>query len=94
MSKTVLVTGGNAGIGLALSRQLAADHGCRVLMASRNAQRGEDAIKSLSIPAGRGSVQLVVMDVSDDASVAEAADKVKQMLGGDMLYGVVNNAGK
>ena len=31
--KSILVTGGNAGIGLALCRQLAVDHGCHVFMA-------------------------------------------------------------
>ena len=60
----------------------------------RSAVRTQSRASRSPFPAGRGSVQLVVMDVSDDASVAEAADKVKQMLGGDMLYGVVNNAGK
>jgi NAD(P)-dependent dehydrogenase (short-subunit alcohol dehydrogenase family) len=34
--KRVLVTGGNAGIGLALCRQLCVDHGCHVIMGSRS----------------------------------------------------------
>ena len=33
--KHVLVTGGNTGIGFALCRQLAADHGCHVYLGSR-----------------------------------------------------------
>ena len=39
-TKNILVTGGNAGIGLALCRQLAADHGAKVFMGARNAERG------------------------------------------------------
>jgi len=90
--KAVLVTGGNDGIGLALCRQLAAEHGCRVLMASRSAERGEAAVASVE-PGSNGSVELVVMDVAEDASVAEAAAEVARRLGGDSLFAVVNNAG-
>lgn len=39
----VLVTGGNKGIGRALCRQLAADHGFYVLLGSRDAQRGGES---------------------------------------------------
>lgn len=97
MARAVLVTGGNAGIGAALCRQLAAEHGCRVLMGARNAERGEAAAAAIAkaLPDGcGGSVELVVMDVADDASVGKAAVEVADRLGGDKLYAVVNNAGK
>mmetsp|Transcript_26104 Transcript_26104/g.67162 ORF Transcript_26104/g.67162 Transcript_26104/m.67162 type:complete len:281 (-) Transcript_26104:311-1153(-) len=96
MARAVLVTGGNAGIGAALCRQLAAEHGCRVLMGARNAERGEAAAAAIAkaLPDGcGGSVELVVMDVADDASVGKAAVEVADRLGGDKLYAVVNNAG-
>ena len=85
----VLVTGGNSGIGLALCRQLATEHGCHVLMGSRDTARGEAAVASL-----------VTIDVSDDASVAAAAAHVDASLGrldggegGGRLHALVNNAG-
>ena len=40
MAKKIIVTGGNAGIGFALCKQLVIEHGCHVFMGSRNAERG------------------------------------------------------
>ena len=67
----VFVTGGNAGIGFALCRQLVVDHNCHVFLGSRNAERGAEAVKALIDAAdGRGgSVELVSIDVGDDRSV-------------------------
>ena len=45
--RRVLVTGGNKGIGRALCRQLAADHGFHVMLGSRDSKRGEEAVKSI-----------------------------------------------
>ena len=42
MSKYVLVTGGNSGIGLALCKILIKDHGCHVFLESRNIWKGID----------------------------------------------------
>lgn len=95
--KAILVTGGNDGIGAALCRQLAVEHGCRVLMGARNAERGEVAAAAMAkaLPEGcGGSVELVLMDVADDVSVSKAAAEVAGRLGDDKLYAVVNNAGK
>lgn len=94
MSKTVLVTGGNAGIGLALCQQLLVEHGCTVFMCSRDPAKGEAALSSLSLPedvAARCTV--VQLDVSSDESVAAGSEAVKKSLGETPLYGIVNNAG-
>ena len=45
--KKVVVTGGNAGIGYALCRQLIEEDGCYVFMGARNKERGEAAIAKL-----------------------------------------------
>ena len=45
--KRIIVTGGNAGIGYALCKQLIVDHGCYVYMGSRNVDRGNTAIEKL-----------------------------------------------
>jgi len=94
MSKTVLVTGGNAGIGLALCQQLLVDHGCTVFMCSRDPAKGEAALSSLSLPEDVAARCVVVeLDVSCDESVAAGAETVKKALGETPLYGIVNNAG-
>jgi NAD(P)-dependent dehydrogenase (short-subunit alcohol dehydrogenase family) len=84
-SSVAVVTGGSRGIGLELCRQLAAER-LTVVLGSRDLQRGEVAAASL----GDAGVQLVRLDVDDDASVAAAAEWVSQRLGRcDVL---INNA--
>ena len=47
MTKHILVTGGNSGIGLALCKLLIKDHACYVYLGSRDAGRGTAAMKSI-----------------------------------------------
>ena len=78
---------------------VATEHGCHVLMGSRDTARGEAAVASLELPADcAGRVALVTIDVSDDASVAAAAAHVEASLGrldggegGGRLHALVNN---
>ena len=90
--KSVFVTGGNAGIGLALCRQLVVDHGCHVFMGSRNLERGATGLKSITDahPDKASAIELVQIDVADDNSVAAAAERLKSK--GVRLYALVNNA--
>lgn len=94
--RRVVVTGGNAGIGLALCKILATDHGCHVYMGSRNKEKGLAAIASL-VEANKSiesKLELLVVDTASDESVAAAAATLKEMLpSGETLYGLVNNAG-
>ncbi len=76
---TTLITGANKGLGFETARQLVAA-GHQVWMAARDATRGQRAADAL----GAGFVQL---DVTDDASVADAVETVGEL---DVL---VNNAG-
>ena len=90
-AKTVLVTGANTGIGYALCKLLATEHGCSVLLGSRTKSKGEKAVADIKKLAPNASVELVEIDVSSDESVAAAAAAVKAK--GVTLYGLVNNAG-
>ena len=93
--KKILVTGGNAGIGFALCKQLAVENGCHVFLGSRSPERGKEAVSKIqsALKENQGSVELVTIDVGSDASVAEAAERLKATLGGEHLYAIVNNAG-
>ena len=95
--KKILVTGGNSGIGWALCRQLVADHDCHVLMGSRSRERGEQAIATLraDLPSEKHeAVKLLLLDVGDDDSVANAVVSVRAGLAEDeAIYALVNNAG-
>eukprot|EP00658_Telonema_sp_P-2_P032914 TRINITY_DN24264_c0_g1_i1.p1 TRINITY_DN24264_c0_g1~~TRINITY_DN24264_c0_g1_i1.p1 ORF type:complete len:287 (-),score=82.95 TRINITY_DN24264_c0_g1_i1:154-1014(-) len=92
-SRNVLVTGGNAGIGLALCKQLAVDHNCFVFMCSRSVDRGQLALRSIldEHSEAKDRIELLQLDVADDASVAAAATALKER--NVTLYAVVNNAG-
>jgi NAD(P)-dependent dehydrogenase (short-subunit alcohol dehydrogenase family) len=81
---TTLITGANKGIGLETARQLIAA-GHEVWVGSRDEARGREAVSAL----GAGA-RLVVLDVTDEASVAAAAKTIEAAGGLDVL---VNNAG-
>jgi NAD(P)-dependent dehydrogenase (short-subunit alcohol dehydrogenase family) len=86
--RTVLITGGSRGLGLALARQVA-DEGARVAICGRDQESLERARASL---AGLGAeVMAVAADVTDPRSVRELVDAVRRQLGPiDVL---INNAG-
>ena len=62
--KTILVTGGNAGIGFALCTVLARDHGCKVYLGSRDHTKGAlavaqilEAVKGADVELAKGSAE-------------------------------------
>lgn len=82
MNKSIaLVTGANKGIGKEIARQLA-DTGLTVYAGSRDAERGERTVEQIG-----GDARLIVIDVTDAASIAAAANQLQTL---DIL---VNNAG-
>ena len=86
--RTVLITGGSRGLGLALAREMAAQ-GARLIICGRDPASLERAAASL---ANAGAEVLAISaDVTDPGSVAELVEAVRQRYGHvDVL---VNNAG-
>jgi NAD(P)-dependent dehydrogenase (short-subunit alcohol dehydrogenase family) len=79
---TTLITGANKGLGFETARQLIAA-GHTVYAGSRDAERGRRAAAQLG-------ARMVLIDVTDDASVAAAVKTIEADGGLDVL---VNNAG-
>lgn len=86
--RTAVVTGAASGIGEAVS-VLLAEQGARVALLARRGQRLDEL--AAKITAGGGTALSVVADVTDDASVAAATERVHAAYGAVDL--VVNNAG-
>jgi NAD(P)-dependent dehydrogenase (short-subunit alcohol dehydrogenase family) len=85
---TVLVTGGNSGIGAEAVR-IFAEHGARVLLACRTPAKGEPVAQRLAD--APGAVEVVELDLADLTSVDVAAERVRERT--DRLDILVNNAG-
>ncbi|QDG50255.1 SDR family NAD(P)-dependent oxidoreductase [Persicimonas caeni] len=99
--KFILVTGANRGVGLATVAALLDERDdTHVFLGSRSLERGEEARDKVLADQSDADqsdadkrVEVVQIDVSDDASVQQAAETVAERLGDAPLYGLVNNAG-
>ena len=88
--KTVVITGGNAGIGKETAVALATS-GARVVFTSRNPTRGADALGEIRSRSGSDDVEVMALDLASFSSVrsfaAELSDREPRI---DVL---LNNAG-
>jgi NAD(P)-dependent dehydrogenase (short-subunit alcohol dehydrogenase family) len=89
--RTVLITGANSGIGLRAA-QVLAEHGARVLLACRSADRGATAVRTVTDAVPSAKAELVLLDLADLRSVRAAAEQIRALTG-DGLDILVNNAG-
>lgn len=100
-SSVVLISGGNAGLGLATLKSLLLDDkkSYSVYMGSRSIERANEAIKAFeadpamshALTAGSSKVIPLQLDVEDDASIKAAHDKIAGEAG--RLDVLINNAG-
>jgi NAD(P)-dependent dehydrogenase (short-subunit alcohol dehydrogenase family) len=89
--RTVVVTGGNSGIGLETAVALG-QMGARVLITARDADRGRAAVARINERIdGAGSAELVLFDLADLASVRAGAEEILQRC--PRIHVLVNNAG-
>ena len=88
--KTIIITGSNTGIGLAIARQ-AVLRNQRIIMACRNAAKAEAARQALLDAAPEADVLIRALDLSSLASVREFAATIERDFPSvDVL---INNAG-
>ena len=84
-NQIALITGANKGIGLTIAKNLA-KHGLTVLVGSRDLANGETAAQGID-----GDAHAIQLDVTDQASITAAADRVREEFG--RLDVLINNAG-
>jgi NAD(P)-dependent dehydrogenase (short-subunit alcohol dehydrogenase family) len=89
MVRTALVTGGNRGVGQQVARVLAED-GWDVVIGARDRPKGDAAAARLRKDTS-GRLKAVELDVTSDASIAAAAQKLRD--GAIRIDALVNNAG-
>ena len=87
--RTIVITGGNAGIGYFTSEQLAGA-GAHIVMASRSTERADAAAASIRDRVPGAQVDFIQLDLASLGSIREAAEKIRQLERVDVL---INNAG-
>ena len=88
--KIVMVTGANAGIGKITARELAR-MGAHVVMVARDRRRGEAALAEVKAAANHAHVDLMLADLSSQASIRRLAADFKAKYA--QLHVLINNAG-
>ena len=88
--RTAVVTGATGGLGFETARVLA-EHGARVILAGRNADKGRNALGAIRAGAAHADIAFELVDLGSLASVAAFSDRLTSA--GEPIDILVNNAG-
>ncbi|XP_026147619.1 retinol dehydrogenase 12, like isoform X2 [Mastacembelus armatus] len=88
--KTVVITGANTGIGKETAIDLA-KRGAKVIIACRDMEKAEAAVKDVIESSGNENVLCMKLDLADSRSIKEFADAINK--GEPKLNILINNAG-
>ncbi|MGH9016409.1 MAG: SDR family oxidoreductase [Acidimicrobiales bacterium] len=88
--RTVVITGGNSGIGRATAEALAR-RGARVMITARRPERGADAVVAIRRASGNDAVDYVLLDLCRLSSVRSCAAELLDRL--DVIHILDLNAG-
>lgn len=88
-NQTILITGGNDGIGYATAKNLAGQ-GATLILACRNQEKGQAASEAIQKETGADRIDVIPLDLSDFAKIREAAETFQKKH--DRLDVLINNA--
>ncbi|WP_169308360.1 SDR family NAD(P)-dependent oxidoreductase [Ferrimonas aestuarii] len=88
--KTAVVTGGNQGLGFESCRQLAR-LGFRIIVASRNLKRGQQAVAQIKSHCPAAQIQTLTLDLANYDSIDRFSDRLQRTV--DRVDLLLNNAG-
>ena len=88
--KTIIVTGGNSGLGFE-SVKAFAQKGAKVVLASRSAEKGEKAKADILNEKPKGSVEVELLDMADLESIKKFSERIHQKY--SQIDVLLNNAG-
>ena len=89
-NKNVIITGGNAGIGLATSIAMA-KQGANVYIVSRVKEKAEEAVKEIVAISGNSNVKYFLANLSSQKSIRQLASEIKNEI--SVIDVLINNAG-
>lgn len=91
--KTIIITGGNSGLGYACAKNIAkADKNNHVILACRNASKAQDAVNSLMKETNNNNITFLELDLASLASVRNFVAEFS-ISNYPPLYALVCNAG-
>jgi retinol dehydrogenase-12 len=90
--QTIVLTGGNAGLGLEAARHLVRLNAARIIIGSRSVTRGEEAVRTIDTSQTNCKIEVLPLDLENYDSVKNFAAKVSER--GARLDAVILNAGK
>ena len=88
--RNVIITGGNAGIGLATSIALA-KQGANIYIVSRGKDKAEEAVKIIISKSGNKNVKYFLANLSSQKSIRQLASEIKKEM--SVIDVLINNAG-
>lgn len=74
--RTVIITGGNRGIGLSACKQLASTNDWNIILACRSKLSAEQALSSIPKSAGRDNIEVEELDLADFKSIKAFSKRI------------------
>lgn len=90
--ETIVISGATSGIGLASFRALA-DKGYRVIGIGRSEEKIGNCRREMEDRGMGARSEFILADLSSQREIHRAAAEIKECLGGEPLYCLINNAG-